>query len=174
MKTKKSTSTVMRLLDEMFPQPDWDPLNHLLSVVSNDPNVGALRLIGQQRQLVILSNAIIPFFIAWARVHREPQIEKTLMALFLVLPAEGKNRKTQFMEQRLFGHQPHVTIRKNLSYYQGLIQLHDDCCRSFYEGCNNNCSLVKMLLLKQDSSSTPHGEKTESSAGNLELSRAPG
>ncbi len=141
---KQCLPAIMRSLDQMFPQPNWDPLNHLIVATSKQPHPSKLRLIGKQRQLIILVNSILPFFTAWSKLHQERELEKTIFALFLILPAEGQNRKTKFMEQRLLNTHPDIGIKKNLSYHQGLIQLHDDCCRSFYEGCNN-CSLVKMM-----------------------------
>ena len=131
-------------LDNLFPQPDWDPLNHLIFPTSIIRNENTARLIGKQRQLIILTNSILPFFLNWARYYGNRELEKILFALFLVLPGEGQNSKTRFMEQRLIQLHPKFKIKKNLSYYQGLIQLHDDCCRSFYEGCSN-CSLTKMI-----------------------------
>ncbi len=141
---KKCLPGIMKLLEDIFPQPDWDPLNHLIIATGKPLAETKLRLIGRERQLIILVNGIIPFFLAWAKYHNNKELEKELFALFLILPAEGKNRKTRFMEQRLFQIHPQFKVKKNLSYHQGLIQLHDDCCRSFYQGCDN-CSLIKMI-----------------------------
>lgn len=140
----KNVRIIIVLLDQMFPQPEWDPLNHLVFATSKQTNVSKLRLIGKQRQLIILVNSIIPFFLAWSKCHNDKTLEKTLFALFLLLPAENKNRKTRFMEQRLLQLNQDIKIKKNLSYHQGLIQLHDDCCKSFYQGCDN-CSLIQMI-----------------------------
>ncbi|MCP4752448.1 MAG: DUF2851 family protein [Proteobacteria bacterium] len=140
----KCLPEILELLDTIFPQPDWDPLNHMVLATSRRSDSTKLRLIGKQRQLIVLVNSILPFFLAWATLHGNKDLEKTLFSLFLILPAEGKNRKTRFMEQRLFQIHPKFTVRKNLSYHQGLIQLHDDCCRSFYEGCDN-CSLMRLM-----------------------------
>jgi hypothetical protein len=138
---------LQQLMADLFPQPDWEPLNRLLSADSTTPLPVKARLIGEKRQRVILANTIIPFFLSWSRRIGDKRLEKTLLALFLVLPAEGRNSKTRFMEQRLLKGQIGFKVKKNLSYHQGLIQLHDDCCRSFYEGCDR-CSL--MQLLNQD------------------------
>ena len=143
IKTGKSPQEqLLSLLDGMFPQPEWEPLSHLIKADSHKPIDNPIRLIGKQRQLIVLVNAIIPFFLAWARLMNRHDIEKILFALILVLPPEGKNKKTNFMENRLAI--THNEIKKSLSYVQGLIQLHEDCCRCFYQGCNN-CSLLKLL-----------------------------
>ncbi|MBU2514790.1 DUF2851 family protein [bacterium] len=135
---------ILNSLDLMFPQPDWDPLNHYLSPILPTSRLSKTKLIGKQRQLIILINSIIPFFLSWSKKYNDTQLEKTLLALILILPAEGENYKTRFMENRLFQMDNTAIMEKNLSYYQGLMQIHDDCCTSFYEGCDN-CSLIKML-----------------------------
>ncbi len=135
---------ILNSLDLMFPQPDWDPLNHYLSPLLSKNKLTKTRLIGRQRQLIILINSIIPFFLSWSKIFEDKQLEKTLLALILILPPEGKNHKTRFMENRLFQMDNNANMDKNLSYYQGLIQIHEDCCTSFYEGCDN-CSLLKLL-----------------------------
>ncbi len=141
---RRQRAAVISLLNDMFPQPDWDPLNRLLFVTSARQSENKLRLIGEQRQLIILINAVIPYFLAWSKINGDRTLERILFDLFLILPAEGKNRKTRFLEQRLLMLNPQFKMKKNLSYHQGLIQLHDDCCKSYYEGCRN-CSLVKLM-----------------------------
>lgn len=141
---KRQSTSVLTRLEEMFPQPAWEPLNDLMSVTSERISARPARLIGRQRQRIILINAIIPFFLSWSRINQDRDLEKTLFDLFLILPTEAKNRKTRFLEQRLFLLHPEFKMKKNLSYHQGLIQLHDDCCKSYYEGCLN-CTLVKLL-----------------------------
>lgn len=141
---KRPLSTVQELLDDMFPQPDWEPLGRLTTINSQVLSDRSKRLIGKQRQLIILVNAVIPFFLSWSRANGEQQLERTLFDLFLILPAESENRKTRFLEQRLLSLNPGLKMKKNLSYHQGLIQLHDDCCKSYYQGCQN-CTLVKLL-----------------------------
>ena len=143
-KKTRQRATVLALLDEMFPQPEWDPLSHMLFATSSRLSEKSVRLIGKQRQLIILINSIIPFFLHWAKQKQDRELERTLFDLFLLMPAESKNSKTHFLEQRLFSLNPDFKIKKNLSYHQGLIQLHDDCCKSYYEGCWN-CSLVKLM-----------------------------
>ncbi|NQU66266.1 MAG: DUF2851 family protein [SAR324 cluster bacterium] len=137
-------TSILTLLDQMFPQPEWDPLNYMLFATSTQQSENSMRLIGKQRQLIILINSIIPFFLIWSRSKQDRELERGLFDLFLLLPNEGKNSKTRFLEQRLFSLNPEFKIKKNLSYHQGLIQLHDDCCKSYYEGCWN-CSLVKLM-----------------------------
>jgi len=146
---------LQHLLNALFPQPDWDPLNWVVTADSQKPLTSQTKLIGAQRQRVILTNTILPFFLAWSRIHGDSKLEKTLLSLFLVLPSEGGNRKTRFMELRLLKGHADFKIKKNLSYHQGLIQLYDDCCTSFYEGCSH-CSLVGMLRRPAQSGAGVH------------------
>lgn len=141
---KNCLKKILIHLNNMFPQPDWEPLNLLIHATSKRRNTSNHKLIGRQRQLIILVNSVLPFFLAWAKKNSDKDLEKTLFSLFLLLPAEGQNSKTRFMEERLFKIHPEFKISKNLSYHQGLIQLNEDCCLSFYEGCEN-CSLLKLI-----------------------------
>lgn len=131
-------------LDKMFPQPEWDPLSTLFQATSRTCLKKPVRFVGKHRQLIILVNAVIPFFIAWAKRMGDRDLEKCLLGLFLTLPSEGENHKTRFMKNRLFKGNDNKKIRRNLNIYQGLIQLYDDCCTNFYEGCRN-CTFLKLL-----------------------------
>lgn len=90
------------------------------------------RLIGDDRIAVILANAIVPFFLAYARRRGDAELEKILYRLFIVLPGEGPNAKTRFMLQRLMPLKP---LPRTLRTQQGLIQVHTDFCTSFLSGC---------------------------------------
>ncbi len=144
LKNSNARTLVKKALDHLFPQPDWEIMNTQLGLDQASGKIPKTRFIGYHRQLIILANSILPFFLAWARIHGDLQLEKNLFSLFLLLPGEGNNRKTRFMENRLFKSFADFRCPKNLGYYQGLIQIHDDCCTSFYEGCDN-CSLLKLL-----------------------------
>lgn len=145
--TTQSRAKTMRLLDSIFPSPEWDPFSRLLSLnlaSSRSPS----RFIGQSRQLIILINAIIPFFLAWSRQQKNIELEKKIFAIYLSLPSEGENQKTRFMKKRLqAGDSLH--FRNILPQTQGLIQIYDDCCSNFYEGCEN-CSFLKILNSRLD------------------------
>ena len=59
-------------------------------------------LLGEQRQVLLWVNGLLPFFLAYARQHQEPELESLLYRLLLVLPPEPENRHTRFLRQRLF------------------------------------------------------------------------
>lgn len=144
IRSKKGKSEILEALDKMFPQPSWDPFLYFNPPLGKtNPNQHS-RFIGKQKQLVILVNSIIPFFLAWSRIKNEKRLEKVLFQLLLILPGEGKNRKIRFMENRLFIGNDTYKMKHGLGYGQGLIQIHDDSCTSFYEGCRH-CSLLNWL-----------------------------
>lgn len=140
----RGKKNILTHLEEMFPQPMWEPLGTTVSPTSPRKNSTTTRLIGRQKQLTILINSIVPFFLAWSRINNNVQLGKIIFRLSLFLPPEGKNKITKFMEARLFPFFRKPDLINNLSYTQGLIQIHNDCCTSFYEGCDN-CSLIKMM-----------------------------
>jgi hypothetical protein len=137
----KPLKKIFKNLNDFFPQPEVVPLD---TKDSKTKKYLSSKLIGKQRQLIILVNTIIPFFIAWARYNNDRVLEKVLFRFYLLLPPEGSNRKTRFMENRLIPAEHRGEMVKNMAYHQGLIQIHDDCCKSFYEGCVN-CSLLSRL-----------------------------
>ncbi len=93
----------------------------------------AARMIGNDRMIVIMANAVIPFFLAYARRRRDRELEKLLYRLFIVLPPEAPNRKTRFMEKRLV---LLSRLPRTLRTQQGLLQIYQDYCTSFESGCH--------------------------------------
>lgn len=138
---RKRTRAIMEL-DHLFPTPEWDPFSKLLSL-SQAPALNVSRFIGQERQLIILINAVIPFFLAWSRQQNDTQLERKIFAIYMCLPSEGENQKARFMKKRLQTGK-RLPFRNILPLTQGLIQIYDDCCSNFYEGCEN-CSFLKIL-----------------------------
>ena len=92
------------------------------------------RMIGRDRVAVVLANAIVPFFLAYARRRADAELEKVLYRLFIVFPGEGPNAKTRFMLQRLLPLRP---LPATLRTQQGLIQINHDYCTSFESGCGD-------------------------------------
>lgn len=140
--SKQSRAKTLAQLDELFPTPDWDPFSHLFSLEHSKAKASS-RFIGKNRQLIIFINAVIPFFLAWARYHKDLALEKKIFLIYMSLPSEGENQKTRFLKKRLGGSIP-LKFRNILPQTQGLIQIYQDCCSNFYEGCEN-CSFLKIL-----------------------------
>ena len=60
------------------------------------------QLVGKDRQITLRTNVVLLFFfLSYARHENEPELEKLLYRLFMILPTEASNIKTGFMEQRL-------------------------------------------------------------------------
>jgi hypothetical protein len=123
--------TALLLLSELFAAPGEEPWLRRITF-SAAPRRNPARLIGADRIAIVMANAVVPFFLAYARQRRDAELEKVLYRLFLVLPAEAPNHKTRFMEQRLLLLTP---AAPTLRTHQGLLQIHQDFCVSFNEGC---------------------------------------
>jgi Protein of unknown function (DUF2851) len=126
-------------LDAAFATPSDEPWRLRVTYGSRLPQ--AAHLIGQDRIAVLLANAVVPFFLAYARRHGDAELEKVLYRLFLVLPGEGPNARTRFMTQRLLPLRP---LPRTLRTQQGLIQIHQDFCTSFESGCGD-CAFPDLI-----------------------------
>lgn len=134
---------ILQQTQEMFATPDWEAWQTYLGLpASSTPQT--TQLIGKDRQIIIWANAIIPFFLAYARQEKWVELEKLLYRLFLILPPEASNYRTRFMEKRLLPF-PSTRLRpRTLRIQQGLIQIHQDFCRNFEQGCAQ-CQLIGFL-----------------------------
>ena len=134
----------------VFATPDWETWQSFLGMPDTRNTSGA-QLIGKDRQLITWANAIIPFFLAYARHEKWLALEKLLYRLFIVLPPESTNRRIRFMEKRLLPF-PRVALKqKTLRIQQGLLQIHQDFCQSFDQGCER-CRLLRFLEQFHDES----------------------
>ncbi|MGK5093842.1 DUF2851 family protein [Deltaproteobacteria bacterium TL4] len=145
---------VLKQTQLLFETPDWEIWQtHFSSSSSSQPR--PIQLIGTDRQTILWANAILPFFLAFARQEKDRNLEKLLYQIFLVLPPESSNKHTRFMEKRLQLPKKGSNHYKTLGSQQGLIQISQDFCHNFYQGCKN-CEFVELL-------------KSESEAGVPEI-----
>lgn len=144
--------TVLNLQKEAFSVPEKEPWLHWVNF-NHPPRRQGAQLIGKERVVMLMANAVLPFFLAWARNRKDKELEKVLYRLYLVLPPEGKNKHTRFMEKRLTPFHP---IKQSLRSQQGLIQIHKDFCLSFDAGCSQ-CKLPDMIT-----PSIPHRKHSRS------------
>ena len=86
-------SLVMKHSQSLFETPDWESCRFELMVTGRPSS-----LIGRERQVIVWSNAILPFFLAYARLHNDSDLERLLYQIFMILPPEALNSKTRFME----------------------------------------------------------------------------
>lgn len=128
-----------------FDTPEWEIWRDFLTI-SSPHQQHPVQLIGKDRQIIIWANAILPFFLAYARQEKDKALEKLLYQLFIVLPGEAPNRHTRFMEKRLLAKEIPGWKTSTLQMRQGLIQIHHDFCHNFYQGCQN-CEFVQLSEL---------------------------
>ncbi len=101
-------------------------------------------LIGLERKVIIWANAILPFFLAYARKEHDMQLEQLLFRIFMVLPSEASNQKTRFMERHLWTSSYRHLKLNSLGYRQVMLQVHADFCRNFLQCCAD-CELLELL-----------------------------
>ncbi len=122
----------MKLLEKAFDTPLDEPWRRRVSF-THPPLKQEARMIGTDRIIIIMANAVLPFFLAYARRREDEELEKLLYRMFIVLPPEAPNQRTRFMERRLM---PIFALPRTLRMQQGLLQIHQDFCASFQEGCH--------------------------------------
>lgn len=133
-------------LDGAFATPDWEPWRGMVTF-SSAPMQKAARLIGRDRVIIVMANALVPFFLAYARKRGDRELEKLLYRLFIVLPPEAPNQRTRFMEKRLL---VLASMPRSLRMHQGLLQIHQDFCTSFHEGCQE-CAFPDLISTSPNS-----------------------
>ena len=119
--------------------PDWEPWNQRRGTSGQ-----AGGPVGRDRQVLLWANALLPFFVAYARERKEEELERLLFRLFLALPGEASNQKLRFMQHRLHLSQFPTLKLEGLGERQGLLELHKDFCHNFHEGCLQ-CRLPELL-----------------------------
>jgi len=144
-------NNALEALEEVFSTPRWEGWRRRVSF--RLPPLGReADLVGVERLATVAANGVIPVFLAMARRDGDRELESLLYRLFHVLPPEGANRKTKFMAERLM---IKPTTYRSLSGHQGLIQLHDDFCGAFLQGCAG-CALPAMISQAGTVSSSSH------------------
>ena len=130
---------VLELSQEFFETPDWDAwaIHHVKSNWKSE-------LIGLDRKVIIWANAILPFFLAYARKEQDMSLEKLLFRIFMVLPLESSNQKTCSMERRLWTSSYRHLKLNSFGYRQMMRQVHTDFCQNFFQGCAD-CELLELL-----------------------------
>ena len=132
--------------EKLFLTPDWEIWQQHL-VLGKSKHGYSSQLVGRDRQIILWANAVLPFFLAYSRHENEPELEKLLYRIFMILPAEASNSKTRFMEKRLWFSELPKSPKQKLNTFgnrQGLIQIQHDFCRNFYQGCVR-CELPRLL-----------------------------
>ena len=90
----------------LFSTPDWEVWQQHL-VLGKTKHTFSSQLVGKERQRILLVNAVLPFFLVYARHENYPEIEKLLYRLFIILPEKASNSKTRFMK-KVYGFQNYL------------------------------------------------------------------
>ncbi len=92
----------------------------------------AQRLIGTQRALTIIVDAVLPVLLLSAQANHDISLQKSLMACYHAAPRLPANRLLRYMERRLLGHDPVLlTLVTGARQQQGMLQI-------FYDHCDND------------------------------------
>ena len=145
------------MLEAAFSTPGDEPWRKRVGFHS-PPLARPAALIGPDRIIMVMANAVLPFFLAMARRKGDSELEKVLYRLYIVLPPEGSNQKIRFMERRLAGIRP---LKPTLRTHQGLLQIHQDFCSSFLEGCEQ-CRFPDLIAPSQTRAGFPNTGHAES------------
>ena len=117
----------------LFSTPDWEVWQQHL-VLGKTKHTFSSQLVGKDRQIILWANAVLPFFLEYARRENEPELKKLLYRLFMIIPAEASYSKTRFMEIRLWFSELPKSCKLKLNSFenrQGLIQIKHDFAATF-------------------------------------------
>ena len=132
--------TIQNDCQKIFVTPEWEIWRNHFNTQQQDEK--ASQLIGKGQQHIIWNNAIIPFFLAYARQQKWNDLEQILYHIYINSKQEPANSITRFMEKRLV-----PTSNKILSSSrskQGLLYLHRQYCQNFEAGCQQ-CKIIPFL-----------------------------
>ncbi len=101
---------------------------------------GPVRLIGKERIVIILINALIPAMLAYARKKKDRGLEKILHRIYTSQPSSGDDRITKFVTHHLFGRKKIDSAR----HQQALYQIFNDYCGNKKVSCAG-CNLTAIL-----------------------------
>ena len=132
-------SLVMKHSQSLFETPDCESWRFELTGTGRPSS-----LIERGRQLIVWANAILPLFLAYAKLHNDSDLERLIYRIFMILPPETLNSKTLFMEIQLWASSRKKLKLNSFGYHQGLIQVYSDFCRNFYQGCAE-CEFLELL-----------------------------
>lgn len=99
-----------------------------------------VRLIGKERVVIILVNALIPAMLAYARKKKDRGLEEILRQIYTSQPSAGDDGITKFVIHHLFGRKKIGSAR----HQQALYQIFNDYCGNEKVGCTH-CNLTAIL-----------------------------
>jgi hypothetical protein len=88
-----------------------------------------LRLIGRQRALTVVVDAVLPVLLLYARQEDGPLLQGQLLACYRVLPRLPDNQVLRYMARRLLGNDPTLlALVTGARQQQGVLQIFADFC----------------------------------------------
>ncbi|MCG2676836.1 DUF2851 family protein [bacterium] len=117
-----------------------------------------VRLIGKERVVIILVNALIPAMLAYARKKEDRGLEEILHRIYTSQPSSGNDRVTKFVTHHLFGKKKinkealrfaqepcfFTPFKNSARHQQALYQIFNDYCGNEKVGCTH-CNLTAIL-----------------------------
>lgn len=138
----KSARALCRALAGMLETPApsyWQQRSHL----GGRPGKPQ-RLIGAQRALTIVIDAVLPLLLLWAQQSGDTSLCHTLLRVYRQAPRLPDNTVLRDMARRLLGHDPDLLeLVQHARHQQGILQIFDDFC-SHDEGDCQGCGFPQL------------------------------
>jgi hypothetical protein len=138
----KSARALCRALAGMLETPApsyWQQRSHL----GGRPGKPQ-RLIGAQRALTIVIDAVLPLLLLWAQQSGDTSLCHTLLRVYRQAPRLPDNTVLRDMARRLLGHDPDLLeLVQYARHQQGILQIFDDFC-SHDEGDCQGCGFPQL------------------------------
>ena len=135
----KSARALCRALVDLFATPFSSPSYWSQRAHLGSRPVRAQRLIGAQRALTIVVDAILPLLLLDAQQRNDTSLCHTLLACYRTVPRLPDNAVLRDMARRLLGHDAELmALVKQARHQQGIQQIFDDFC-SHNEGDCQGC-----------------------------------
>lgn len=98
-------------------------------------------MLGTARVRAVIGNVFLPAALAYARQHRDRELEERAFSFFHAMPKEPENHIVKAMLPRVFGESP--PKRVNFRLQQGLLQVYHDWCE--HNPSCRNCPVIGYL-----------------------------
>lgn len=137
-RSAKDFKREIAVLQAMFVEQDESFWSHHYTI-GGKPSRGPMALIGNDRALSLIFNAVLPVMLIYSEEMGDDVLEKYLWRLHDHFPALQENSITRFMRERLF---PGGLSRRGVTFRleaqnQALIHLYQECCSNTELTCEN-------------------------------------
>jgi hypothetical protein len=114
------------------PHPYWGPRSRFESRPGRLPQ----RLVGRQRALTIVVDAMLPVLLCDAYTQGDTALQQLLLTSYRIAPRLPGNRMLHDMSRRLLGGDPRLlALVTHARHQQGLLQVFEDYCSHDEGGC---------------------------------------